>query len=50
VRFRPVGLARLTGETAVLTGLRSDEPIVSLGAHLLQVGARVRTVSESGSE
>ncbi|MEN2989434.1 efflux RND transporter periplasmic adaptor subunit [Tistrella sp. BH-R2-4] len=50
VRFRPVGLARLTGETAVITGLRSDEPIVSLGAHLLQEGARVRTVSESGSE
>jgi RND family efflux transporter MFP subunit len=47
VRFRPVKLVRVSGETAVISGLSSDDPIVSLGAHLLQEGARVRTASES---
>ncbi len=47
VRFRPVRLVRVSGETAVISGLNSGEPIVSLGAHLLQEGARVRTASES---
>src|SRR5438034_1436560 len=36
VRFRPVKLVRLNGETAVISGLSSGDPIVSLGAHLLQ--------------
>ena len=49
VRFQPVKLVRLSGETAVISGLNSGEPIVSLGAHLLQEGARVRTVSEDRS-
>jgi RND family efflux transporter MFP subunit len=49
VRFRPVKLVRLSGETAVISGLSSGEPIVSLGAHLLQEGTRVRTASESRS-
>jgi RND family efflux transporter MFP subunit len=48
VHFRPVKLVRVTSETAVVSGLSSGEPIVSLGAHLLQEGARVRTASESG--
>jgi RND family efflux transporter MFP subunit len=48
VRFRPVRLVHVTSETAVVSGLSSGEPIVSLGAHLLQEGARVRTASESG--
>jgi multidrug efflux pump subunit AcrA (membrane-fusion protein) len=47
VRFQPVGLVRVTSETAVVTGLKSGEPVVSLGAHLLQEGARVRTASQS---
>ncbi|NOJ39188.1 efflux RND transporter periplasmic adaptor subunit [Bradyrhizobium australiense] len=47
VHFRPVKLARLTSETAVLSGLSSDDRVVSLGAHLLQEGARVRTASEN---
>jgi RND family efflux transporter MFP subunit len=47
VRFRPVKLVRVTSETAVISGLRPGDPIVSLGAHLLQEGARVRTASES---
>ena len=47
VHFRPVKLVRVTGETAVISGLSSGDPIVSLGAHLLQEGARVRTASES---
>ena len=48
VRFRPVELVRVTSETAVISGLSSGDPIVSLGAHLLQEGARVRTASEGG--
>jgi RND family efflux transporter MFP subunit len=47
VRFRPVKLVRLSGETAVISGLSFGDPVVSVGAHLLQEGARVRTASES---
>jgi multidrug efflux pump subunit AcrA (membrane-fusion protein) len=50
VRFQPVKLVRVSGETAVISGLKSGEPVVSLGAHLLQEGARVRRASESGSK
>lgn len=50
VHFRPVKLVRVTGETAVISGLSSGDPVVSLGAHLLQEGARVRTASESRSD
>src|SRR5438067_10239269 len=49
VRFRPVKLVRMSGETAVISGLSFGDPVVSLGAHLLQEGARVRTASESRS-
>jgi RND family efflux transporter MFP subunit len=49
VRFQPVKLVRVSGESAVISGLNSGDPIVALGAHLLQEGARVRTVSESGA-
>jgi len=48
VHFRPVKLARVSGETAVVSGLSSGDPVVSLGAHLLQEGVRVRTTPESG--
>jgi hypothetical protein len=47
VHFRPIKLVRVTSETAVISGLSSGDPVVSLGAHLLQEGARVRTASES---
>jgi len=47
VRFRPVTLVRITGETAVISGLNSGDPVVSLGAHLLREGAHVRAASES---
>jgi RND family efflux transporter MFP subunit len=46
VHFQPVELVRVTSETAVISGLSSGDPIVSLGAHLLQEGARVRTASQ----
>ena len=49
VHFRPVKLVRVSGESAVISGLSSGDPIVALGAHLLQEGARVRTPSESRS-
>lgn len=46
VKFSPIELVRVTSETAVITGLSVGQPVVSLGAHLLQDGARVRTVSQ----
>lgn len=49
VHFRPVQLVRVSSETAVISGLSAGDPVVSLGAHLLQEGARVRTASESRS-
>jgi RND family efflux transporter MFP subunit len=49
VHFRPVKLVRVSGETAVVSGLSSGDPVVSLGAHLLQEGARVRTASKERS-
>lgn len=45
VHFQPVALLRVTSETAVISGLRTSEPIVALGAHLLHEGTRVRTTS-----
>lgn len=48
VRFHPVRLVRVSGETAVISGLSSGDPIVALGAHLLREGARVRTSPENG--
>lgn len=47
VRFRAVRLVRVTNETAVVSGLSAGEPVVSIGAHLLQESARVRTLSQS---
>lgn len=47
VHFRPVKLVRVTSETAVIAGLNSGDRVVSLGAHLLQDGAHVKTASES---
>lgn len=50
VRFQPVRLVRVSGETAVISGLGLGDPVVSLGAHLLQEGARVRTAVRSAAE
>jgi len=50
VHFRPVKLVRVSGETAVISGLNPGDQVVSLGAHLLQEGARVRIASESRSK
>ncbi|MGY8638525.1 efflux RND transporter periplasmic adaptor subunit [Bradyrhizobium sp. 14AA] len=49
VRLQPVKLLRVTSETAVISGSNSGDQIVSLGAHLLHEGARVRTASETRS-
>ena len=43
-------LVRVSSETAVISGVSSGDPIVSLGAHLLHEGVRVRTAAESGGE
>lgn len=45
VHFQSVALVRVTSETAVISGLRTGDPIVALGAHLLHEGASVRTAS-----
>lgn len=42
VDFRPVALTRLTGETAVITGVSVGEDVVAMGAHMLSQGAAVR--------
>jgi RND family efflux transporter MFP subunit len=47
VRFQPVKLVRVSGETVVISGLSLGDPIISVGAHLLQEGAHVRTASET---
>jgi RND family efflux transporter MFP subunit len=49
VRFQPIKLVRVTSENAVISGLSSGDRVVSLGAHLLQEGAHVRTVSQARS-
>jgi RND family efflux transporter MFP subunit len=49
VRLQPIKLLRVTSETAVVSGSNSGDQIVSLGAHLLHEGARVRTASENRS-
>ncbi|MHC4044599.1 efflux RND transporter periplasmic adaptor subunit [Bradyrhizobium sp. 23AC] len=50
VHFRPIKLLRVTSEAAVISGSSSSDPIVSLGAHLLHEGARVRTATDGGSK
>jgi RND family efflux transporter MFP subunit len=49
VHFRPVTLVRMTGETAVISGLNAGDRVVSLGAQLLKEGGHVRTTSDNGS-
>jgi RND family efflux transporter MFP subunit len=48
VHFRPITLVRLNDESAVISGLGSRDPIVSLGAQLLHEGERVRTSESRG--
>jgi RND family efflux transporter MFP subunit len=50
VKFRPVKLVRMTSETAVISGLSSGEPVVSLGAHLLKEGQHVRLASQGRAD
>jgi RND family efflux transporter MFP subunit len=47
VHFRPVKLVRVTSEAAVISGLSSGDPIVSLGVQLLHADERVKAASES---
>lgn len=43
VRFVPIQIRRLNGESAVVKGVEPGQQIVAIGAHLLEDGARVRT-------
>jgi RND family efflux transporter MFP subunit len=47
VHFRPIKLVRMASESAVISGLGSGGPVVSLGAQLLHEGERVRPASET---
>ena len=47
VHFRAIKLVRVTSEAAVISGLSSGDPIVSLGAQLLHADERVKAASES---
>ena len=49
IHFQPIKLVRVTSENAVISGLNFGDPVVSLGAHLLQDGTRVRTASQNMS-
>ena len=42
VRFVPIQIKQLGGETAVVTGVELGQEVVALGAHLLKDGAPVR--------
>jgi hypothetical protein len=46
VHFREVKIEQLGEETAVVSSLNAGEPVVALGAHLLQDGAGVRIKAE----
>lgn len=46
VQFRPVKLVSLDDESAVVSGIEPGQPVVALGAHLLQDGAEVRPASD----
>jgi RND family efflux transporter MFP subunit len=43
VRFVPIQIKQLGGETAVVTGVELGQEVVALGAHLLKDGSPVRT-------
>jgi RND family efflux transporter MFP subunit len=45
VTFQPVRLVRVTNETAIVSGLEAGRTIVSLGAHLLREGQRIKAFS-----
>jgi RND family efflux transporter MFP subunit len=47
VKFQTVKLVRVTNETAIISGLSAGQPVVSIGAHLLQEGVRVQSASQS---
>jgi RND family efflux transporter MFP subunit len=50
VSFRPVRIARMSDEVAVLSdGLRGGEQIVALGAHLLNDGQQVRVAEDKAA-
>ncbi|MGY5811749.1 efflux RND transporter periplasmic adaptor subunit [Rhizobium sp. LEGMi198b] len=46
VHFRQVKIEQIGEDSAVVSSLKAGEPIVALGAHLLQDGASVRTSAD----
>ena len=46
VSFRAVQVHQLAEETAIVSGVNAGERVVSLGAHLLHPGERVRLTDQ----
>lgn len=46
VNFRPLKVERLSEDTAIVSGLKTGETVVALGAHLLTDGEKIRTSVE----
>lgn len=47
VRFAPVQIKQLGGETAIVTGIELGQEVVALGAHLLKEGVAVKTAVQA---
>ncbi len=47
VRFAPVQIKQLGGETAIVTGIELGQEVVALGAHLLKDGVAVRATLQA---
>ncbi|WP_455296986.1 efflux RND transporter periplasmic adaptor subunit [Brucella pituitosa] len=45
VKFTPIEVKRIGEDTAIVTGIEVGQPVVALGAHLLENGATVRIAS-----
>ncbi|MGO4560145.1 efflux RND transporter periplasmic adaptor subunit [Mesorhizobium sp. 2RAF21] len=50
VRFAPIQVRQLGGETAIVTGVELGQELVALGAHLLSDGATVRTSTQPNTQ
>ena len=50
VRFAPIQIKLLGGETAFVTGIEPGQELVALGAHLLSDGAAVRTSAQPNAQ
>lgn len=50
VAFHPVTLTRLTGGTAVISGVDAGQDVIAMGAHMLSAGAAVRVAGSEAAQ